>query len=161
RTHRRRVQRRADGRRICPLVSRRAGCVLGRSESENAMCGITGAAWTDGAAPLELAVLERMTTAIAHRGPDDAGYYHSMLAPSGAGRDLNLLAVPAERASAGGPGAALGSRRLAIIDLAGGHQPLSNEDGTIWIAFNGEIYNYRELQTTLERQGHRFRTSSD
>jgi asparagine synthase (glutamine-hydrolysing) len=125
------------------------------------MCGITGAAWSNAATPLELAVLERMTMAIAHRGPDDAGYYHSMLAPAGAGRDLNLPAVPAERASAGGPGAALGSRRLAIIDLAGGHQPLANEDGTIWIAFNGEIYNYRELQSTLERQGHTFRTSSD
>jgi asparagine synthase (glutamine-hydrolysing) len=125
------------------------------------MCGITGAAWTNGAGPLEMAVLERMTTAIAHRGPDDAGYYHSILAPSGAGRDLNLPAVPAQRAAGGGPGAALGSRRLAIIDLAGGHQPLSNEDGTIWIAFNGEIYNYRELQSTLERQGHRFRSSSD
>ncbi len=125
------------------------------------MCGITGAAWTRDAAPLELAVLEQMTTAIAHRGPDDAGYYHSMAAPAGAGRELNLPAVPAERTSAGGPGAALGSRRLAIIDLAGGHQPLSNEDGTIWIAFNGEIYNYRELQSTLEGQGHRFRTSSD
>jgi len=58
------------------------------------MCGITGVAWTQGAASLELAVLERMTTAIAHRGPDDAGgYYHSMLAPSGAGRELNLSAV--------------------------------------------------------------------
>ncbi len=59
------------------------------------------------------------------------------------------------------PGAARGHRRLSIIDLAGGHQPLSNEDGTVWIVFNGEIYNYRELQTSLRRQGHHFQTSSD
>jgi asparagine synthase (glutamine-hydrolysing) len=126
------------------------------------MCGITGAAWIAGGPPLDPATLERMTTAIAHRGPDDAGYYHSVLAPREAGRELprTVQASPAARAP-GAPGAALGHRRLSIIDLAGGHQPLANEDGTIWIAFNGEIYNYRELQPDLERQGHRFRTSSD
>jgi len=79
-----------------------------------------------------------MTDAIAHRGPDDDGHYFD---PTG--------------------GVALGHRRLSIIDLAGGHQPQSNEDGSIWIAFNGEIYNYRELQTQLEAQGHRFHTASD
>jgi asparagine synthase (glutamine-hydrolysing) len=125
------------------------------------MCGITGAAWTGGVAPLELGVLERMTTAIAHRGPDDAGYYHSRWAPAGSGRDLSAAQRNASSATGSSPGAALGHRRLSIIDLAGGHQPLSNEDGTIWIAFNGEIYNYRELQPVLERQGHRFHTSSD
>lgn len=104
------------------------------------MCGIAGAAWTSQSSPLPEDVLTRMTTALAHRGPDDAGYYHS---------------------GNGGAGAALGHRRLSIIDVAGGHQPLSNEDGSVWIAFNGEIYNYRELQPDLEKQGHRFRTSSD
>lgn len=103
-----------------------------------------------------------MTTAVAHRGPDDAGYYHSLWAPAGSASDLSSsLARQADRAVPQVPGAALGHRRLSIIDLAGGHQPLANEDGTIWIAFNGEIYNYRELQGTLEKQGHRFRTSSD
>jgi asparagine synthase (glutamine-hydrolysing) len=122
------------------------------------MCGIAGAAWTDAAAPLDVAVLGRMTTAIAHRGPDDAGYYHSAVAPDRAARDVHELSGPPDLP---GPGAAVGHRRLSIIDLAGGHQPLSNEDGSIWITFNGEIYNYRELQAPLERQGHRFRTSSD
>jgi asparagine synthase (glutamine-hydrolysing) len=105
------------------------------------MCGIAGVAWTSEAPPFEPAVLQQMVAAIAHRGPDDAGFYHSPAIP--------------------GPGAALGHRRLSIIDLGGGHQPLSNEDGTVWIAFNGEIYNYRELQAPLQRQGHVFRTSSD
>src|SRR5436190_20461472 len=124
------------------------------------MCGIAGAAWSAAAVPLDINVLARMTTAIAHRGPDDAGYYHSAIAPDRAARDsreLKALGPPADSR----PGAALGHRRLSIIDLSGGHQPLANEDGTIWITFNGEIYNYRELQGPLERQGHRFRTSSD
>ncbi len=126
------------------------------------MCGITGAAWTAGSAPLDLKVLERMTTAIAHRGPDDAGYYHSRYAPAGIGRDFRVATnVPESQDAHTPPGAALGHRRLSIIDLAGGHQPLSNEDGTLWVVFNGEIYNYRELQAALEKQGHRFRTSSD
>ncbi|MEJ7576973.1 MAG: asparagine synthase (glutamine-hydrolyzing) [Pyrinomonadaceae bacterium] len=82
------------------------------------------------------AVLDRMCRVIAHRGPDDQG-----------------LMVK--------DGVALGMRRLSIIDLAGGHQPISNEDGTVTVVFNGEIYNYRELQRELERRGHRFRTDSD
>lgn len=126
------------------------------------MCGITGAAWTAAVLPLDFAILGRMTSAIAHRGPDDAGYYHSAIAPDRAVRDLSELALrQAESPVTPGPGAALAHRRLSIIDLAGGHQPLSNEDGSIWITFNGEIYNYRELQAALEQQGHRFRTSSD
>jgi asparagine synthase (glutamine-hydrolysing) len=126
------------------------------------MCGITGAAWTAAAAPLDLSVLGLMTMALEHRGPDDVGYYHSAISSDREARDLSQLAArSAEAGLASGPGAALGFRRLSIIDLAGGHQPLSNEDGTIWIAFNGEIYNYRELQLALERQGHRFRTTSD
>jgi asparagine synthase (glutamine-hydrolysing) len=105
------------------------------------MCGIAGVAWTSDAAPFDQAVLRRMIDAIAHRGPDDAGTYTSLPGP--------------------GPGAVLGHRRLSIIDIGGGHQPLSNEDGTVWIAFNGEVYNYRELQASLTRRGHTFRTSSD
>ncbi len=105
------------------------------------MCGIAGVAWESDAPPFDPAVLRRMIDAIAHRGPDDEGIYSS---PSGPG-----------------PGALLGHRRLSIIDLGGGHQPLSNEDGSVWIAFNGEIYNYQELQPELIRQGHVFRTSSD
>jgi len=55
----------------------------------------------------------------------------------------------------------MGFRRLSIIDVSGGHQPMANEDGTIWIVFNGEIYNHLELRTTLEGRGHRYATSSD
>lgn len=105
------------------------------------MCGIAGVAWASDADPFERGVLQRMIDAITHRGPDDQGIYES---PAGYG-----------------PGASLGHRRLSIIDLGGGHQPLSNEDGSVWIVFNGEIYNYQELQPALQRQGHRFRTSSD
>src|SRR5580700_10896098 len=112
------------------------------------MCGIAGAAWAGGAIPLDSAVLERMTTALAHRGPDDAGYYHSSLAPNLGSRDASgSTSSEGGRVQQNGPGAALGNRRLSIIDLAGGHQPISNEDNTIWITFNGEIYNYRELQS--------------
>src|SRR6185436_12994900 len=73
---------------------------------------------------------------IVHRGPDDEGIYVD------------------------GP-VGLGMRRLSIIDIAGGHQPISNEDGTVWVVFNGEIYNYRELRPNLEARGHRFATNSD
>jgi asparagine synthase (glutamine-hydrolysing) len=107
------------------------------------MCGIAGGSWTSDAAPIDDATLRRMTAALTHRGPDDEGFFRTT----------------ADRASSGG--AALGHRRLSIIDLAGGHQPLSNEDGSVWIAFNGEIYNYKELQPALAAQGHRFRTASD
>jgi asparagine synthase (glutamine-hydrolysing) len=80
--------------------------------------------------------LGAMTTALAHRGPDDAGIFQD-------------------------PYAALGHRRLSIIDRAGGTQPMPNEDETAWIVFNGEIYNYREVRKTLIDRGHRFRTVSD
>ncbi len=81
-----------------------------------------------------------MCDEIRHRGPDDQGYRLD-----------------------GGPGfhMALGMRRLSIIDLATGYQPISNEDGTVWVVFNGEIYNYRELRASLVRNGHRFRTETD
>jgi asparagine synthase (glutamine-hydrolysing) len=77
-----------------------------------------------------------MSDSIQHRGPDDEGFFI----------DGNV---------------GLGFRRLSIIDLATGHQPLANEDETIWIVFNGEIYNYQELQENLVRQGHIFKTKSD
>jgi asparagine synthase (glutamine-hydrolysing) len=111
------------------------------------MCGITGAVWSDPAAALAPDVLRRMTDVLRHRGPDDSGSYTSELRLPGAANAT--------------PGVALGHRRLAIIDLAGGHQPLANEDETVWIIFNGEIYNHRELRHRLEGSGHRFRTHAD
>jgi len=102
------------------------------------MCGIAGfVEGTGGTNEAErLGVLDRMCGVIAHRGPDDQG----------------TLVLD---------GAALGMRRLSIIDLAGGHQPLSGCDASIQIVFNGEVYNFRELQRELEARGHVFRTRSD
>lgn len=111
------------------------------------MCGITGAVWTNEGTPVDRACLARMTEAIRHRGPDDVGEY--------------VAETRIERAPESAAGVALGFRRLAIIDLASGNQPLSNEDGTIWISFNGEIYNYRALRRRLEGAGHVFRTQGD
>ena len=98
---------------------------------ERGMCGIAG--YTGREIP---GLLPRMLDRIRHRGPDDEGAY----------QDEAIH---------------LGMTRLSIIDLGGGHQPLSNEDGTIWVVFNGEIFNYLELREELERRGHQFRTSSD
>jgi asparagine synthase (glutamine-hydrolysing) len=101
------------------------------------MCGIAGiVSLHDGLEPPSLDALARMTGALRHRGPDAFGVY----------RDRR---------------AGLGHARLAIIDLATGQQPMSNEDGTLWVVFNGEIFNYLELRATLEALGHRFRTRSD
>ncbi len=101
------------------------------------MCGIAGSvALREGLPPPELADVEAMLGAIAHRGPDALGAY----------RDRH---------------AALGHARLSIIDLATGGQPMSNEDGTLWVVFNGEIFNYVELREELVALGHRFRTRSD
>ena len=105
------------------------------------MCGIAGI--VDSTHPVDRATLVRMATAIRHRGPDDDGYY---------------IHVPEHER---GPSVGLAFRRLSIIDLAGGHQPMSNEDDSVWIAFNGEIYNFQELRRELETKGHRFRTASD
>ena len=105
------------------------------------MCGIAGAVWTANSDGISQSVLDRMTDILQHRGPDGRGTYFDN-APDGLG-------------------VALGHRRLSIIDLAAGSQPLSNEDDSVWITFNGEIYNYRELRTELESAGHRFRTNSD
>lgn len=111
------------------------------------MCGITGAVWTDPEKGLDEGALRRMVEVLRHRGPDDEGVYtsHLKLRPG--------------RSSA--PGVALGFRRLSIIDVAGGHQPMPNEDGSVQVVFNGEIYNYRELRRRLEGTGHAFRSASD
>jgi asparagine synthase (glutamine-hydrolysing) len=100
------------------------------------MCGICGKLNFDLEKPVSSGLLKRMADTISHRGPDDEGYYLS-----------------------GQVG--LGFRRLSIIDLATGHQPLSNEDGTIWIVFNGEIYNFEQLRDDLLARGHVFRTRTD
>jgi asparagine synthase (glutamine-hydrolysing) len=98
------------------------------------MCGITGYVLPRGNA--ELGLVRSMCDRIRHRGPDDEGF---------------LL----------DGGCALGMRRLSIIDLSTGHQPIANEDRSVWVVFNGEIYNYRELRDRLEARGHRFATNSD
>jgi asparagine synthase (glutamine-hydrolysing) len=98
------------------------------------MCGLAGI-FDPNARPVDAALLRRMTTALAHRGPDGDGFY---VQP---GVD---------------PGIGLGHRRLAIIDVAGGHQPMFNEDGSVVIVFNGEIYNFAELRPRLEALGHVF-----
>src|ERR1700722_7546775 len=100
------------------------------------MCGICGKFMFHREATVSPALIHDMADAISHRGPDDDGFYVS-----------------------GQIG--LGFRRLSIIDLSGGHQPLSNEDETIWIVFNGEIYNYRTLRRDLIAKGHSFKTKSD
>ena len=99
------------------------------------MCGIAGIATADGSIP-DRGLLKAMTDCLAHRGPDGDGF-------------LTL------------PGIGLGHRRLAIIDLAGGAQPMPDADEDCWIVLNGEIYNFRELRPDLEARGHRFRTRSD
>ena len=98
------------------------------------MCGIAGYVLRE--QPAELARVRGMCDQIRHRGPDDEGFYID-------------------------GGCALGMRRLSIIDLSSGHQPIANEDRTVWVVFNGEIFNYRELRADLETRGHRFETHSD
>jgi asparagine synthase (glutamine-hydrolysing) len=100
------------------------------------MCGIAGKFNFDPTRPIDREHLVAMTTAVTHRGPDADGFYV-------------------------GAGIGLGHRRLSIIDLATGDQPLANEDQTIWVVFNGEIYNFADIRVDLERAGHRFRTHSD
>ena len=100
------------------------------------MCGIAGQFNFLRREPVERETIVRMARSIAHRGPDDEGYFIS------------------------GP-VGLGFRRLSIIDLAGGHQPMSDAEETVWVIFNGEIYNYRELRAELQGKGHQFRTNSD
>lgn len=124
------------------------------------MCGFAGAAWNSDARPLSFAELRRMTHVLTHRGPDDHGFWTSGLDATFSDDDSDDD-VPGDLAFRSGPAAALGHRRLSIIDLAGGRQPLANEDGSIQVAFNGEIYNYRELQSRLQAAGHRFSTDTD
>lgn len=117
------------------------------------MCGVAGAVWTDPRDAVSAATLDRMLSTLRHRGPDDAGTWFSSQEKENAAENLSATKTSAT--------CALGHRRLSIIDLGGGHQPLSNEDGSVWIAFNGEIYNYRELRSELVARGHRFATDSD
>jgi asparagine synthase (glutamine-hydrolysing) len=100
------------------------------------MCGIAGFAASGGFGPDERLRAARMCDELVHRGPDGAGLWAD-------------------------DHAALAHRRLSIVDLAGGHQPMSNEDAGIWVTFNGEIYNHQDLRTELEAAGHRYRTQSD
>ena len=111
------------------------------------MCGITGAIWTEPRHAVDRATLQRMTDRLRHRGPDAEGFHTSALV-------VRPGLAPA-------PGVALGHRRLSIIDLAGSQQPMSNEDGSIWLVFNGEIYNYVDLRRRLQGSGHTFRSRGD
>ena len=100
------------------------------------MCGIAGIVSTELGARQDVETIRLMCNAIVHRGPDDEGFYL-------------------------GDGAGLGMRRLSIIDLSGGHQPIHNETQNVWMVFNGEIYNFPELRRELESRGHTFYTHSD
>ena len=100
------------------------------------MCGICGQYNFGMLEPVRRSEIEAMTRTITHRGPDDEGYY--IAGPLG-----------------------FGFRRLSIIDLAGGHQPMSDQEESVWVIFNGEIYNFLELKSELEAHGHVFRTKSD
>jgi len=107
-----------------------------RSASRLLMCGIGGILYADPLHPIEPALLAEMSHALAHRGPDGEGAWR-------------------------GDGIGFVHRRIAIIDVATGQQPMSNERGSVHVVFNGEIYNYRELRRQLQSSGHRFRTNSD
>lgn len=100
------------------------------------MCGIAGVLYADANRPVDRSILQGMGESIAHRGPDAQGFWIE-------------------------PGIGLVHRRLSIIDLSGGDQPIGNEDGSIQVIYNGEIYNYRELRRDLESRGHVFKTQSD
>jgi asparagine synthetase B (glutamine-hydrolysing) len=100
------------------------------------MCGICGVVSFEPNVPLDRSLLQRMNNSIRHRGPDDEGYYQD------------------EQAS-------LAMRRLSIIDLHTGQQPISNETGDVWVVYNGEIYNFKDVRTTLQQRGHTFKTQTD
>src|SRR5688572_11397803 len=100
------------------------------------MCGIAGIVAADQLHPDERGRASRMNDVMTHRGPDGEGIH----------ADVHAILV---------------HRRLSIVDLAGGHQPLSNEDGSIWLTYNGEIYNHASMRPELEAAGHVYRTRSD
>jgi asparagine synthase (glutamine-hydrolysing) len=100
------------------------------------MCGIAGMVSTAAGERIEAATIHRMCQAIVHRGPDDEGIHVK-------------------------DGVGFGMRRLSIIDLAGGHQPVFNEDRSVWVVFNGEIYNFLQLRSELQGRGHKFATHTD
>src|SRR5438105_2232522 len=100
------------------------------------MCGIAGLLDLDGRHPPTREALDRMSAGLTHRGPDDEGLYIA-------------------------PRVALATKRLSIVDLAGGHMPLRNEDGSLWLTYNGEVYNAPALRNELRAQGHSFRTRAD
>src|SRR5262245_65231680 len=101
------------------------------------MCGITGKYNFGADRQVDPHTVEAMTDVMSHRGPNDRGVYH-------------------------GKNTALGHRRLSILDLSSaGHQPMSNEDRTVWVVFNGEIYNYKKLRSELQTKGHKFRSNTD
>jgi asparagine synthase (glutamine-hydrolysing) len=100
------------------------------------MCGFAGKLSPSPQTPVDRALIRAMGDSVAHRGPDADGFYF-------------------------GDGIGLAHRRLSIVDLATGQQPLANEDDTVWVVFNGEIYNFPALRAELESRGHRFRTHSD
>jgi len=106
---------------------------VGGTETQ-AVCGICGVFHSDPVQRVNRELLAAMNRRIVHRGPDDDGF------------DAN---------------AGLAMRRLSIVDIQTGHQPLSNEDGNIWIVFNGEIYSHRDLRKDLQARRHRYRTQSD
>ncbi|MGH9894882.1 MAG: asparagine synthetase B family protein, partial [bacterium] len=98
------------------------------------MCGICG--FFGEHAAISNDTLERMNHTLTRRGPDEGGLFRE-------------------------PGVGLAMRRLSIIDLDGGRQPIHNEDSSVWVVYNGEIYNYRELRAALQQRGHRFQTNTD
>ena len=100
------------------------------------MCGICGVYNVGTGAPVPVPLLKKMADTIVHRGPDEEGFFSD--GPMG-----------------------LAHRRLSIIDLEGGHQPQTNEDQSVWVVFNGEIYNFQELREFLIAKGHTFKTRSD
>jgi len=119
---------------VCPGCAARPG--LNQETDDHPMCGITGIFDTRGTRAVERAVLQRMNDSQLHRGPDEGSLHIE-------------------------PGLGFGHRRLSIIDIATGQQPLCNEDGSVIVIFNGEIYNYQELIPELQALGHVFKTKSD
>lgn len=124
------------------IISKRRSLKIDQGRDVLTMCGIVGFLTLKKSDIPDHQILRRMRDTLYHRGPDDQGEYIRPL-------------------HGNGPFVYFGHRRLSIIDLVSGRQPLSNEDETVWVVFNGEIYNFIELRKDLERAGHRFRTNSD